>query len=313
MIGKHVIIRPWVALTVMALFVSVPISHAQTQVQAPASLTAGLPAKGFKTKIAIGRFSNETRYGKSLLVDDNLDPLGKQASDILSAYLTKTGQFVVLERPDLSKIVAEGERGNSTNVVGAETLIVGSVVEFGQSEDGKRGLLNKSRTERARAKVAVRLVDVRTGVSFHSVSGVGEATSETKTILGIGSGSRYNGTLADKALSVAVEAMLDELVNSLGQRPWRTDILAVKGHDIFITGGERQGLKPGAQLTILQAGETMRSAQTGFDIQLPPTKIADAQVVSTFGDSDINEGSIIRLTSGSLNGLDLKNLFVSAQ
>lgn len=279
---------------------------------ASASTYSGL-AKAFKLKVGIGRFTNETRYGKSLLLDNSIDPLGKQASDILAAYLTQTGKFLVVERSDLAKVQAEGALSGGNNIIGADTLIVGSVVEFGQSEDGKRGFLNKQRTERARAKVAIRLVDVRTGVVFHSATGVGEATTETKTVLGIGSVSRYDGTLADKALSVAVEDMLDELVKTLGGRPWRTDILAVKDGDIFITGGERQGIKPGDRLAIMLAGETVKSAQTGFEIPLPPKKLADAQVVSTFGDNETNEGSVVRLVSGSLDGHDLKKIFVSAQ
>ena len=44
-----------------------------------------------KKKVAIARFSNETRSGQSFLVDDNNDRIGKQASDILSARLAETG------------------------------------------------------------------------------------------------------------------------------------------------------------------------------------------------------------------------------
>lgn len=292
------------------------LSYAQTSDSQPATVQSSASqstVKAFKLKVGIGRFTNETRYGKSLLIDSDLDPLGKQASDILAAYLTQTGKFLVVERSDLSKIQAEGTRSGGNNIIGADTLILGSVVEFGQSEDGKRGFLNKQRTERARAKVAIRLVDVRTGVVFHSATGVGEATTETKTILGIGSVSRYDGTLADKALSVAVEDMLDELVKTLGGRPWRTDILAVKDGDIFITGGERQGLKPGDRLSVMLAGESVKSAQTGFEIPLPPKKLADAQVISTFGDNETNEGSVVRLVNGSIDGQDLKKMFVSAQ
>jgi len=35
--------------------------------------------KRFKRKIAIGRFTNETRYGRTFLRDGSSDPLGKQA------------------------------------------------------------------------------------------------------------------------------------------------------------------------------------------------------------------------------------------
>ena len=288
---------------------TVPVSRAEAQSALPSAPQAA-GAKQLKHKLAVGRFSNETRYGQSLLRDSDLDPLGKQAADILMAYLAQTGKFLLFERPDLSKIEREQAREGGSGVVGADTLIIGSIVEFGRTEDGKRGLLNKERTQRAQAKVAVRLVDVRTGLVFHSATGSGEATTETKTVLGIGSTSSFNGTLTDKALSVAVEDMLDELVSTLSDRPWRSDILAVEGEQIFISGGKAQGVRVGDRFRVMKAGRVVRSAQTGFEIPLPPVEIAQIQVNTLFGDIDTNQGAITSLVQGSLAGLSLSDLIV---
>ena len=281
-----------------------PPAYAQPVVNGEAS------AKRLKLKIAIGRFSNETRYGQSLLRDNDLDPLGKQAADILMAYLANTGKFMLFERPDISKIEREQSREGGGNIIGVDTLIIGSIVEFGRTEDGKRGFLNKERSQRAQAKVAIRLVDVRTGLVFHSATGTGDATTQTKTVLGIGSTSQFDGTLTDKALSVAVEDMLEDLVNTLSARTWKTDILAVEGSQIFVSGGARQGLELGDVLRVMKAGKTVRSAQSGFDISLPASEVAQLEVVSLFGDSEANEGAITRLTQGSITGLSAAELFV---
>jgi len=286
-------------------------SQIPASLAADASAVAGGSTKALKHKIAVGRFSNETRYGQSLLRDNDLDPLGKQASDILAAYLVQTGKFLVFERPDISKIEREQQRAGG-DTVGVDALIVGSIVEFGRTEDGKRGLFNKERIQKAHAKVAVRLVDVRTGLAFHSVTGEGEATTDTKTILGMGSTSRFDGTLTDKALSVAVEDMLEALVNSLSDRSWKTDILAVEGDQIFIAGGQKQGLRVGDELRVMKAGKTVKSAQTGFEISLPSSEVGRLQVVSFFGESETNEGSVASLKSGSLKDQDFKDLIVVA-
>jgi curli biogenesis system outer membrane secretion channel CsgG len=58
--------------------------------------------KIYKRKIAIGRFTNETRYGRALLTGEQTDLLGKQTSDMLSARLVESNRFIVLERPDLN-------------------------------------------------------------------------------------------------------------------------------------------------------------------------------------------------------------------
>ena len=301
-----------VLLGMAAIFgLSMPVCAQQVDQIRPASASSS--AKALKTKIAIGRFSNETRYGQTLLRDDDLDPLGKQASDILSAYLVKTGRFLVFERPDLSKIERERKQNSGSSTVAADTLIVGSIVEFGRTEDGKRGLLNKQRVQKAHAKVAIRLVDVRTGLAYFSATGQGEATTETKTVLGLGSTSRFDGTLTDKALSVAVEDMLEELVNTLAARKWQSDILTVEGGQIYISGGPHQGLAIGDRLSVVKPGKVMKSAQTGFEIQLPASEIATIEVVSLFGDNETNEGAVTRLVAGSLEGLPPSNLMVTSK
>src|SRR5574344_2277400 len=53
-----------------------------------------------KRKVAIGRFSNETQYAKSVFYDKNNDPMGKQASDILATKLAETNKFMLIERSE---------------------------------------------------------------------------------------------------------------------------------------------------------------------------------------------------------------------
>ena len=83
-------------------------SQATVAQQAEAQRQAAVVVvKTLKRKVAIGRFTNETRYGKTFLVDANNDPLGKQVSDMLSTRLVASQQFLVFERPDLDKVKSE--------------------------------------------------------------------------------------------------------------------------------------------------------------------------------------------------------------
>jgi curli biogenesis system outer membrane secretion channel CsgG len=288
-----------------------PISNVAVA-QDSVSLQAGdNDQKSLKRKVAIGRFSNETRYGQTLLRDSNLDPLGKQAADILAAYLVQSDAFLVFERTDTNQIAAEQARlSEDENFVGVDTLIMGSIVEFGRSEDGERGLFKRERTQRAHAKVAIRLVDVQTGLVFHSATGSGEATTETKTTLGMGSTARFDGSLTDKALSVAIEDVLEELVNTIQARQWRTDILAVEGGQVFISGGPGQGLRVGDRLAVLQPGRRIQSQQTGVPIELPATPVGELEVVSHFGSGELSEGSVTRVISGSFDGDSASSYYV---
>ncbi len=268
-------------------------------------------APRYKRKVAIGRFSNETNYGRSLLNDTELDRIGKQASDMLTSRLVMSGQFLVLERPDLTKIQREQALGGAAGLVGADTLIMGSVTEFGRSIGGKTGFLSSTKEQVAKAKVDIRLVDVKTGLAYFSATGAGEARTETGEVAGFGSRSEYDSTLNDRAIAAAISDVTNRLVSRLTERPWRTDILEVKGAQVFISGGRSQGLKPGDELAALELGETVKSAQSGFDVTLPPRPVASLRVLSTFGDTETNEGSACELTSGAIERAAIPRLFVT--
>jgi hypothetical protein len=195
--------------------------------------------------------------------------------------------------------------------VGADSLIMGSVTEFGRSVTGKTGFLSSTKMQTAKAKVDIRLVDVKTGLAYFSAQGAGEASVEAGEVAGFGSRSEYDATLNDRAIAAAISDVIDRLVSKLADRPWRTDILEVQGTQVFISGGTRQGLRVGDELVVMAAGQTIKSAQTGFDVTLPPKTVATLKVVQTFGDSETNEGSVCDQTSGAVDKAQLPKLFVT--
>ena len=127
------------------------------EAQLAAQQQQALPEKPrFKRKVVIGRFSNETRYGRSLLRDDDNDPLGKQVSDILAGRLVESDRFLVFERPDIKKLEAESNlTGQELDLIGAETMILGSLTEFGRATTGKKGFLSSTKKQTAEASVEV--------------------------------------------------------------------------------------------------------------------------------------------------------------
>lgn len=277
--------------------IEAPVGRGQQELAKQARLVPD--RKLLKRKVAIARFSNETRYGRTFQTDANFDPLGKQASDILATRLVDSQQFLVLERQDISKVQAEQSLLQDNQLVGVDTLIIGSVTEFGRSTTGKSGFLSSTKVQNAHAKVDVRLVDVRTGQVFFATSGAGDASTESGEIAGYGSRADYDGALNDKAISAAISDMIGRLVSKLQDRPWRTDILKVQNNQVFISGGARQGLKPGDMLTVYRTGEKVKSAQSGFEVELPPSAVGTLRVAGVFGDSETSEGSICELTSGT--------------
>jgi curli biogenesis system outer membrane secretion channel CsgG len=310
--AKTVLALAWGALALLAIGCATVSTPQYVPVAAPTVSAATqklVPAKLLKRKLAIARFSNETRYGRSLLTDGDLDPLGKQASDMMYNRLIASGQFLVFERPDLEKIRREHRLAGQENLVGVDTLVVGSVTEFGRSTDGKVGFLSATKNQVARAKVEVRLIDVKTGLAFFTATGSGEANTETGSIAGYGSRADYDASLNDRAIGAAISDLMNAIVNKLSERPWKTDILKLEGTRAYISGGERQGLKVGDRLAVMREGQKVKSQQTGFEITLPSERLAVLRVTSLFGDSESNEGAICEVVEGALP--EAQNVYVT--
>lgn len=271
---------------------------------------AEAPQKGLKRKVAIARFNNATRHGSSFLLKDGADRVGKQATDILASRLTDSGKFLMLEREDLQEIKSEQDiAGISSQVVGADYLIIGSISEFGRSTESEVGVFSRNKKQRVRAVVNVRLVDVRTGQIIFSEEGTGEALSEAAVTFGVGTTAGYDSNLDDKALSAAISKLISNLIENLLDSPWVAYILDIQQNQIIISGGKSQGLNAGDQLRVLARGKKVKNPQTGIMIELPGTEIATIKVNSLTGKGN-NEVAICQIASGSIDNVSTEDLIV---
>lgn len=274
------------------------ISHADSEIK-------------LKRKIAIARFTNETQSGTSFLMDDSGDRIGKQASDILSARLIDTGYFLMFERMDMGKTSAEKIiTGLKEEGIGVDYLILGSVSEFGRSTESDTGVFSRSKVQKAYAKVNVRLVEVSTGRIIHSEEGAGEASTETKKTMGVGSSAGFDQSLTDKAISAAISQLTSNLVENMTSKPWRSYILAEQDGIYIMSGGNSQGITEGAKFKVFSFGATINNPQTGAKITLPGKKVAEISVVGTFGEDEFNEISYAQITNGALKQ-DLTKYYVT--
>jgi curli biogenesis system outer membrane secretion channel CsgG len=283
---------------------------ARAQQVAPAAGPVAQPPLTLKRRIAIGRFSNATLYGRALLLPGEQDPLADQAADMLAARLVDSGKFIVLERRDLATINDEQQIAGGGTIVGADTILIGSVTQFGRRTEGKVGFLNSQAKQVASATVEVRLIDTRTGQAFFSAQGSGVASVEVSEVAGFGSAAGYDSTLNDKAISAAVSDLMTNVMQKMQERDWSTDILDLHGHEVMISGGPREGLRIGGRLEVAHRGTIVVSKQSGLPIELPSQPIAVIQVTGFFGEGDA-EGSRAEIVSGDV-GADPKDLIVTS-
>lgn len=269
---------------------------------AVATVSASITQPVLKRRIAVGRFSNSTSYGRSLLSPGQSDPIADQAGDMLATALVGSGQFMVFERNDLDVVMAERALtgGNGHQLVGVDALVVGSVTQLGRRTEGQSGFLSSTRRQAVNATVEIRLIDVRTGQVFFTTTGSGEASTESGEVAGFGSRAAYDSTLNDRAIAAAIADCMSNVIQQLQQRRWFTDILRADGTNIYVSGGASQGLKIGDIFSVEAVGETVVSGQTGLPITLPGATVASVEVTSFFGDTAESEGAVARVISGAL-------------
>jgi len=288
-------------------------AEVQTQMQKDMA-SASLVKPTLKRKIALGRVTNETSYGKSLLRDNAGDPVGKQIADMLSKALTESGAYVVLERTDLSKLQDESRlTGIQQNLVGVDALIMGSLTEFGRKTVGESGFVSSSKKQVAFAKIDLRVIDVTTGLNLFAASGAGESSTQTASTFGFGSQASYDSTLNDSSIRQAISEVVNRLSTEFSRRPWQTAIVGTDKDRYFISGGKSQGLKAGMVFSVQTLGEKVKSPQTGFEITLPGKEVAQIRVDSLFGDTEMSEGAVTSVVAGSLQGYKIEQLTVRAK
>jgi|TARA_B110000503_G_scaffold74286_1_gene114725 curli biogenesis system outer membrane secretion channel CsgG len=282
--------------------ISAQSAFAQTSNESQATL---------KRKVAIARFSNETQSGTSFLVDDSGDRLGKQASDILSSKLAATGKFMMFERSDKDEIDSEQIlAGLKKAGVAVDYLIIGSVSEFGRSVDSQSQIFKRTKTQRAYAKVNVRLVDVETGRIIFSEEGAGESVNATESKVLTKTNAGFDQSLTDKAISAAISSLVSSLVENMTNKPWKSYLLSEEDGSYIIAGGSRQGIALGSILNVYKKGKIILNPQTGATLELPGKKIGAIRVDGSFGEDDFSEISFTTLIEGSITE-ELQNYYIS--
>lgn len=314
-------ILPWLMLGVLTgcatqtpqmTEVEPAVTAEQQRAAQQAALEESKPQQlSLKRKIAVGRISNETNYGRSLLRSNAEDQLGSKVTDMFLQALANSESYLVFERPDIELLSKEAElSGQEVSIVGVDTLVIGSLTQFGRATTGERGFLSSSKKQEATATVDLRLVDVTTGRVFASVTGSGSSSTEQARTMGFGSAAGYDGSLNDQAIAAAVTAAVDKMTGLFLEKPWTADVLAQEGDLIYISGGQSQGVDKGMVFAVETQGKKVKSQTTGTVITLPGKKIAELTVVGLFGDDPLEQGAVGEISEGSLKGHDLSELRV---
>jgi curli biogenesis system outer membrane secretion channel CsgG len=256
----------------------------------------------------------------SAIYGSNQD-VGKGITDMLVEKLLKDGQYRIIERKALDKILAEQNFSNSdradpataaklARILGVDAIIMGSITKFGRDDHSKSigglgvgprafgiGGVKKSEAK-AVCAISARLVDTTTGEILGAVTGEGESKRSGTSLIGGGGGgggagvggfdshaSNFGQTLMGEAVTQAVNAVGAQLDEKATMLPTRK--VEVSGVVADVSGNTiivNIGSKTG-----LRVGDKLDISRAVRQIKDPATGKVLKTVTNKIGEGTITE------------------------
>jgi len=128
--------------------------------------------------------------------------------------------------------------------------------------------------------------------------------------MGLGGRAAYDYTLNDKVISAAISKLVNNIIENLLDKPWRSYVLSYDRGLYIIAGGKSQGIAKGDIFEVYLRGKKVKNPQTGLMIELPGQLIGKIKVESMMGSTSADEISMCSLVSGNLPNDRLDQLYV---
>jgi curli biogenesis system outer membrane secretion channel CsgG len=265
---------------------------------------------GLRYTITVTKFENRSNWAGQWSLGDAWDT-------IMTDMLNQTGKLIVLGETDMRNAAMDEQdlgasgrtvQGAKTPAMGqmtpAQLLVKGAITHAQLHTGGGGGGIRVKRLrlggkkDNAELNATIYLVDSSTGMVVASKSVVAESKSKGASVgYSTGNwGSNVSGYKSDnmgKALEDAVAQAVEWIVTQLPNMPWRGSVVLVKGDQVYVNRGEREGVSVG-QLLAVGVSEVIRDPDTGEILDESLEELARLQV------SKVKEKlSICNVISGS--------------
>ncbi|MBI5641900.1 MAG: hypothetical protein HY954_00330 [Deltaproteobacteria bacterium] len=256
---------------------------------------AGGQYRGPEYNIAILRFENKT--------PSSVIGVGEAATDILRTIVKQSGLEPVVLTPEEMReqekiielqqtgAVKTGKKNAAEGFDPVDFRISGSVTSYSELEESSDILLAQSKTQVARVQVDYALVDIATGKSILSESGMGEYRKKSGGVLGLGSRSTADAGLREGALRDALSKAMTKMIEKLNAIPFQTRVVLVEPGSLVIRAGTKSRLEPGTVLGVYRPGVDLVDPDTGRVIGKREKQIGEAVIVAHQGEN-VSEASI---------------------
>jgi curli biogenesis system outer membrane secretion channel CsgG len=293
------------------------------------ALIASVASAQTKKRVAVMNFDYATVTTAVAEIFGSNQDVGKGIADMLVDRLVNDGQYSVIERKALDKLIAEQNFSNSDRadpssaarigkLLGVDAIIIGSITQFGRDDSskgiggvggaaGKFGIGGIGKKEaKAVVQITARMVNVETGEILASVQGKGTSKRSGLNLGGGGAGgggggggglamnsSNFGATIIGEATNDAVTQAATGLDEKAASLPARVVVIDGLVADV---DGAHLILNVGT-ITGVKVGDVLKISRLGREIKDPATG-----KVLRRTDSDIGTVTITQADAGSSEG-----------
>lgn len=285
-------------------------------------LLSSLAFGQLKKRVAVMTFEDKT--DQSYHWWDGRSP-GDGMADMLTTALVKSGNYTVIERAEISKLLEEQNLGATGRVteqsaakigqlLGVELAVMGAVTEFGNSKKDMGGSVKGFglgvQKQKATVAVDIRIVNTSTGEILaaetvrkeESKGGLSVSTYEWS----FKNENDFDNSIVGKATRAAIDEISTLIQNQMENLPWSGKIIMVKGGVIYMKPGSDAGVKIGDKFVVYSKGEELIDPDTGISLGSVESKVGSIEVTSIIANgkaaqakavlgSNFNTGDMVRL------------------
>lgn len=247
--------------------------------------------------------------------------VGDGVSDMLTTALVKSGNYRVIERMELDRILKEQDFGQSGRitpqsaakigqVLGVELAVMGSVSEFGykKGETGGavKGIGVGVSNQAATVGIDVRMVNTSTGEIITAENVRKQRSSKGIKLrtrkLNFKDRKSFDESLVGKAAREAIEDIVTIIKKGAENIPWQAKVILEKDGVVFINSGEADGLNVGDTFAVYSKGEDLVDPDTGISLGSVDSKIGEIKITdASIGNGKASKCSIVN-GSGFVKG-----------
>ena len=270
------------------------------------ALAAEPVAPGPKRTVVVDKFESTGQFDAAY---GNWDVGGGLAA-MLATALQQSGQFVVLERASLPRVLfeqqikADGTANPETGpargqVAAAQFVIVGAVTEFGLQDKGgsfnigvgggvKGNPLSSlfgSKHQEGAVAIDMRLIDTSTTEVVQTVK-VKEPISQTTYSASVDyrqmnmGGDQFDNTPLGAAARQAIDKAVAQVIATAAREPWHALLVDYDGKEAIINAGRNAGVKAGDHFNVERILQKLTEPATGEVLSVKRARLGTLEVTN---------------------------------